>query len=120
MELRLPLYNFLSCILDIIWVLLCYRNAGLIGTVTKNISRWEQTEKYTFNSYIGNKINIEDLPVDTRISVSTNFHSIVMNSLWIILEMFFQENVFNSTALIASCDSVIFTYFAFNSFSNCL
>lgn len=54
--------------------------------------------------------------MDTRFSLSTNFHSIVIHSLWIILEMFFQENVFNSTALIANCDSVTFTYFAFNFF----
>lgn len=82
----------------------------------KNISRWEQTEKYTFDSYIGNKINSEDFLVDARISVSTNFHSTVIHSLRIILEMFFQQNVFNSTALIVDCDSVTFTYFAFNFF----
>lgn len=116
MKLRLPWYNFLSCVLDIIWALLCYRGACLIGTVTKNISRWEQTEKYTFNSYIGNKMSMEEFLMDTRFSVSSNFHSAVIHILWIILEVFFQENVFNSTALIANCDSVTFTYFAFNFF----
>lgn len=54
--------------------------------------------------------------MDTRISVSTNFPSILIFFMDYLRDVFFQENVFNSTALIANCNSVTFTYFAFNFF----
>lgn len=60
-----------------------------------------------------------DFLVDTRISVSANFHSIVRHAFFMdyFKDFFSRECVFYNTGLIAGCVSVTtFTYFAFHFF----